>query len=46
MSRASHMSHPTSGILKNVLLETHFISMGRCEISKMSTKLSWLATTT
>ena len=46
MSPAIRISHPTSGNLKNSALLSHFISNGRCEMSRMSTKLSWLATTT
>ena len=46
MSPAMRIIHPTSGILKNVSFDSHFISHGRCEMSRMSTKLWWLATTT
>ena len=28
------------------IFDIHFISVGRCEMSRMSTKLSWLETTT
>ena len=46
MSPAIRISQPTAGILKNCALASHFISHGRWEMSRMSTKLSWLATTT
>jgi hypothetical protein len=46
MSPAIFIIQPTSGNRKNVALLSHFISIGRCEMSRMSTKLSWLATTT
>ena len=46
MSRARRIIQPTSGKRKNSDLLIHFISNGRCEMSKMSTKLSWFATMT
>ena len=46
MSPAIRIIHPMKGILKMDSLESHFISHGRCEIRKMSAKLSWLATAT
>ena len=45
MSPAMRISQPTSGYLKKSSFDSHFISHGRCEISRMSTKLWWLATT-
>ena len=46
MSRASFIIQPTSGILRISTFDIHFISVGRWEISRMSTKLSWFDTTT
>jgi len=39
MSPAIRISQPTSGYLKKSAFDSHFISHGSCEISKMSTKL-------
>jgi hypothetical protein len=46
MSPAILISQPTTGYLKKSSFDNHFISHGRCEIRRMSTKLWWLATTT
>ena len=43
---ARRIPHPTNGILNISVLLIHFISNGKCEIGRMSTKLTWLATTT
>ena len=39
MSPAMRISQPTSGYLKKSAFDSHFISHGSCEISRMSTKL-------
>ena len=46
MSRAMRIIQPMPGKAKKSDFASHFISHGRCEISRMSTMLSWLETTT
>ncbi len=46
MSRARRIIHPMNGIFMISFFDNHFISVGRCEMRIMSTKLSWFATTT
>ena len=46
MSLTSRIIQPMPGIFMISIFDIHFISVGRCEMSRMSTKLSWLETTT